>query len=128
MSRSYSVSLMFTIFLIFCTSTLRSEQPNEITTYLISSESSCITRITESKVYINPDKIFPTNEGLFLELEQNEFVALPYLLADNEGCFVEKSRVIKVTKPCPFCGCERISNALRCPNRNCSSNEKKKSD
>lgn len=79
--------------------------------------------ITEDKIYLPSDRIYPTPEGIFLETEPGNFLPLSQLNADSAGCYVLR---VKVTKKCPFCDWERISYAFKCRNPNCPSNQPKK--
>lgn len=92
---------------------------------IISTDHSCISNVIDDKVYIHPERIVPTEGGLFLSLDPDLFVEIPLLCSDSHGCYVQTGRYIKVTKPCPHCGCERTSGAWKCRNPDCPSNQPK---
>ncbi|MDN3507154.1 MAG: hypothetical protein P0S96_07995 [Simkaniaceae bacterium] len=120
------ICLMFTIFSVFISSSLFSQEIVDVAEYLVENNSSCVTQISGEKVYIDAERIFPSNEGLYLRLDSENFISLPYLRADTEGCYLAIST--KVTLPCRFCGTERVSSAIPCPNKECPSRKENKNN
>ena len=84
--------------------------------------------LEDNKIFIRPENIISTNQGLFINLNGTEFYQLPLLQFNKNGHFIE-GRVIKdldlqATKkalskrPCPNCGVNTDKSG-RCTNNNC---------
>ncbi len=102
------------------------EMDDAVLNEIIANDHCCISNVTDDKVYINPDRIFPTQHGLFLNVDEDRIVAIPVLYSDSQGCYIQVAARVKVTKPCPYCGWERTSGAFKCRNKDCPSNQPKK--
>lgn len=90
---------------------------------VILANRSCVAAIEEEKVYLKTDRIYPTNEGLFIDLNGQDSVLLNTLNSDCNGCYVAASEtLIDVHKQCPDCGARYI---VTCPNKNCPSKARK---
>jgi len=118
----------FSAFFLFCCTLCFASEPLEthdaLLTEIVSNNCECVVNVTDDKVYVNPERIYPTSQGLFLCVGTDEYVPLPLLLSDDQGCYIQTGW-IKVTSPCKFCGWERVSGGWKCPNQNCSSNQPK---
>lgn len=116
------------ICLFCCTVCFSGELPeihDALLAEIISNDCGCIVNIVDDKAYVNPERIFPTGQGLFLHVNVDQFVAIPLLHSDSQGCYIQPVSRIKVTSPCPHCGWDRISGALKCRNPDCPSNQPK---
>jgi hypothetical protein len=93
--------------------------------------SGCIKFVEEDKLYIEEDQIYPTPNGLFLLVNDGEdFLRIPALFSDNQGCYVHHSRHrlseekgVEVRNKCPSCGERYI---VRCTNKDCPAYQKRK--
>jgi len=115
----------FAFFLFCCTLGFASDPVNThdaLLTQIGSNDCECVVNVTDDKIYVNPERIFPTSQGLFLHIRANEYVALPLLFSDDQGCFIKAARI---SSPCKQCGEERLSGAFKCPNAKCPSNQPK---
>lgn len=98
---------------------------------IIENHNSCIKCIDENKLYLQEKNICPTQDGLFLVVnEAGDYVHLPSLLSDANGCYIHFSRTglageknIEVRNKCPSCGERYI---VKCANKDCPSNKKDK--
>ena len=117
------------IICLFCCSVCFSgqypEKQDPLLTEIILNDCECIVNIVDDKAYVNPERIFATAQGLFLHVNADQFVAIPLLHSDSQGCYIRPVARIKVTSPCPHCGWERISGAWKCRNPDCPSNRPK---
>ena len=101
------------------------EPDDALLSEIFANQSECIISIVEDRIYVNPEKIFPTTQGLFLNVNEAEYIVIPTLHSDAQGCYIQQVYDTRVTKPCPYCGWERISGAFKCRNPNCPSNKPK---
>jgi hypothetical protein len=99
------------------------ENNNNAISKILANGKSAIIADEGDRIYVDPEKLHTTAEGIFLELDNRQPVLLTTLHSDVSGCFVQY-RSIKVTKKCPLCGEERLSGAFKCPNPDCESNQK----
>ena len=102
------------------------EQYDDLISEIIANEDTCVQVYSDERIYLDPKNIFPTTNGLFLRLNENQSVALPLVYADSDGCYIYQFSRWSITRPCPFCGWQRISTAFKCPNPECPSNQKDK--
>lgn len=121
------LSIICLFFCTVCFSNESSEIDDPLLSEILATQDESIVNVIDNKIYVNPDKIFPTPQGLFLKIDEskNQYIAIPTLHSDAQGCYVEQVFSRKVTSPCPHCGWERISWAIKCRNPNCPSNQPK---
>jgi hypothetical protein len=48
-----------------------------------------ISNYNEEKIYLHPNKIFPTDHGLVMVASNNEEIILPPISSDSNGCFIK---------------------------------------
>jgi hypothetical protein len=116
------------ICLLYCTTCFSDEiqeMHDALLSEIVSSDCECIYNVVDGKAYINPERIFPTRQGLFLRVNANQYTPISLLYSDAQGCYIQSVSRIKVTSPCPHCGWDRISGAIKCRNPNCPSNQPK---
>jgi len=121
--------------LTFCFAKEQNFSQNEVgfIEAIIQNKESCVQEINEDRIYLLEDKIYPSEDGLFLLLnEDQEFLRLMTLYSDYQGSFVKcnpsyQSTIsepwIKVFNDCPYCGYEYV---IRCRRPECPNNKKKK--
>lgn len=56
-----------------------------------ANENKVVDHYDEDKIYLNPDKIHPTPQGIYLNLNDQEFIFVPALSSDARGCYVQVS-------------------------------------
>lgn len=88
-------------------------EDNEILDKIEANKTSCVAGYTENRIYLYPDRIVPTEKGLYLNLNDHEFVLLPSLNSDGHGCYVP---CIQIFNNCPGCGQEYF---ITCRNPDC---------
>ncbi len=118
---------LFSILLVYSTTCFSSdffESQNALIDEIVA-HGECVAHVTEDKAYIKPENIIPTEQGIFVDLGNDHYVPIPTLFSDAEGCYV-LTLSPKATKPCPFCGWERLSGIFKCRNPDCPSNRPKK--
>ena len=98
---------------------------------IVTHQSSCVKCIENNRLYLQEKNIFPTEDGLFLLLnERGDYIHLSHLLSDNKGCYLpllssrfQNDYSIEVRNKCPSCGERYI---VKCTNEKCPSNKKSK--
>jgi hypothetical protein len=88
---------------------------NDIIYGIVANENTCIVNFTIDKIYLDARKILPTDQGLYLNLKDDDYVLLPTLYSDSEGCFIPR-QCIEVFNKCPGCGRRYF---LSCDNPEC---------
>ena len=121
-THSYFPAFVVTVFLTLSQAVMANPISEEMLNKIISNETYCVQEYDHDKIYLNSDNIYPTSNGLFLNLNANEHLHIPLLRSDNRGCWVHAER-IKILNDCPFCGEEYF---VTCKNPNCPSNKKDK--
>src|SRR5262249_49362935 len=86
---------------------------DELREAIQANENEVVEHYEEDKIYINPEKIHPTPQGVYLNLNDQEFIFVPTLNSDNQGCYI---KCLEVLNTCPGCGNKYF---LRCDNPNC---------
>lgn len=81
---------------------------------IVAINETCIQGCVGDKIYLNPDYIVPTDQGLFLNLGDENHLLLPMLYSDASGCYI--TPVLKIFPDCPFCG---LPYFLKCKNIYC---------
>lgn len=94
---------------------------DELISAIAANESTCVHHYENEKTYINPERIYPTAQGNYLNLNDNEFILLPYLNSDSHGCYL-KNRHPEVLNYCPDCGRKYF---VSCDNPDCPSKQRK---
>lgn len=79
-----------------------------------ANKNTCVSRYFKDKLYLNPDRIFPTEQGIYLNLNDEDYVLLPTLNSDNSGCYVP---CVQILNKCPGCGYDYFVSCTRpdCP-------------
>ena len=80
---------------------------------IVANKNRCVISCSEDRIYLNPNRIFPTEQGLYLDLNDADYILLPALNSDSQGCFVP---CIDVLNTCPGCGLKYL---ISCKNENC---------
>ena len=80
---------------------------------IIANHSCCVSAFDGDKIFIRPENIIPTNQGLFIHLNESEYYPLPLLQFNKNGYFIQGSftHIIELTAtkneetkgPCPEC-------------------------
>lgn len=87
---------------------------------LLDVNDPSIIRIEDSKVFIQSEKIFPTDHGVFLKTSGKE-LRLPHLQSSSDGCYISYSQIDSTVYPlitCKNCGKvfnPNIFNLGKCP-------------
>ncbi|MBI2742627.1 MAG: hypothetical protein HYX48_01770 [Chlamydiales bacterium] len=87
---------------------------DEVIMEIAANENDCIQRIEDGKIYLNPDRILATRAGVLLNLNNRDFVLLPTLNSDAEGCYIPEK--VEILNRCPWCN---KSYFIRCKNPDC---------
>lgn len=90
----------------------------ELLNKIAANETFCVEKLEEGKLYLKSDRILPTNYGIFLNLNDTDFVLIDKINSDNNGCYVG---LIQVLNTCRFCGKEYF---VVCRNPECPRNKK----
>lgn len=98
----------------FCAASEADNQTyNEILHKIEANKNTCVSSRSEDRIYLNPDRIFPTEEGLYLNLNDVDYVHLPILSSDRNGCYIPCVQIFNI---CPGCGYEYF---VRCTRPDC---------
>ena len=93
---------------------------DEVIHQIVANHNTCVIGYAEEKIYLNPNRIYPTEQGLYLDLNDIDYVLLPSLNSDFNGCYVRPVSEALTKHPilntCPGCGREYF---LTCKNENC---------
>lgn len=84
---------------------------------IVSNKNTCVVAFSEDRIYLDPSRIFPTGQGLYLNLNDSDYILLPTLNSDSNGCYVpvfygERS----ILNKCSGCGEQYF---LTCKNKKC---------
>lgn len=83
--------------------------------------------VEDEKIYLDTDDLFFNDHQLFLRLDQNQYIEIPFLFSDESGCWTtaqslhRPSITVNVLSKCRFCG---HLYCIKCSNPDCSSNKK----
>ncbi|MCB1073637.1 MAG: hypothetical protein KDK96_11150 [Chlamydiia bacterium] len=100
------------------------EIADEILEKIILNGDCCVRSYEKDKIYLNHENIYPMHNGLFLNLNDHDYLPLNHLQSDNKGCWIPiPCKDISIYKPCPNCGELYL---ISCKNPNCPSNKNKK--
>ncbi len=86
---------------------------NQIIDEIVANKNTCVVGYSEDRIYLNPNRIFPTEQGLYLNLNDADYVLLPTLNSDESGCYVP---CINIFNKCPACKQEYF---IVCRNPDC---------
>ena len=93
---------------------------------IVANKNTCVVGCSEDRIYLNPDRIFPTEQGLYLNLNDEDYVLLSTLNSDSNGCYVPcGSRVQPKKWQCPYCH-SWWEMGEECRNADCPTNQWKK--
>ncbi len=83
---------------------------------IAANQNTCVIGVAEEKIYLNPNRIYPTEQGLYLNLNDVDYVLLPSLNSDHNGCYVRPVCKRQILNICPGCGQQYF---ISCKNPNC---------
>ncbi len=113
------ISKILTFIAILASSTcLAHEENNPIDNGLMdkieANKYTCVSGCSEDRVYLNPNRIFPTEQGMYLNINDVDYVLLPTLNSDSNGCYLPCVQIFNI---CPGCGNEYFISCSRsdCP-------------
>lgn len=113
------LSLLFLFSTTFCLGNEELNVPDSTAKIrILTQEYECVQTYDGDKIYLRLDRIYPMPEGLYLHLRGNDFVLLPRLNSDNQGCYINS---FEIFNRCRFCGEPYF---LRCTNSECPRNKK----
>ncbi len=117
--KRFFVSLMMLFFSYSTLEALPDETDDALIAEIVANDYSCVAGYSGEKIYLNPAKIVPSSQGLFLNLKDQEYVVLPMLYSDEYGCYITPT--IRAASKCPNCGESYIA---KCTNPNCPGKQK----
>ncbi len=111
---------LFCAILLVCSSILinvtANEHQNTLVEAIIAMDKDCILGCVEDRVYLNPEKIIPSDRGLFLDVQNENYVPLPMIFSDESGCYIRPVFDTSIYNKCPGCG---ESYFITCKNSDC---------
>ena len=114
------------VFLSMLTTSLRSEtelSENHLLYQIMENESYCVEQYSEEKIFLKPENIIFSRNGLLLNLNGYDLVSLPQVVVTHLGFYIEKnfwasSKKEKPLGPCPHCGEDTDGKGI-CRNYRC---------
>ena len=98
---------------------------------IIENQSYCIEAFEGNKIFIRPENIISTNQGLFIKVNEEELYKLPLIKFNKKGHYIEciinedinllkttKSKEEKTKGPCPNCEVKTDKHGY-CRNKKC---------
>jgi hypothetical protein len=87
---------------------------NETMSKIEANKNVCVYGYSENRLYLNPNRIFPTEQGIYLNLNDVDYVLLPTLNSDSSGCYLP---CVQILNKCPGCGFDYFISCTRpeCP-------------
>ncbi len=64
------------------------DDQDQILDLIVENSEYCVEKRWGNQIFLKPDQIYPTDEGMFLRLNHFDLVRLPYLYSTEEGCYV----------------------------------------
>ena len=91
------------------------EWNDELREAIQANENEVVDHYDDDKIYLNPDKIHPTPQGVYLNLNDQEFIFVPTLSSDATGCYVNVNLAWDPDprSVCPGCGTQILIWGLR---------------
>jgi len=90
---------------------------------LFENREYCVDKITDDKIYVKAENVFVTNEGIFVDVNGEDYLPIPMLHSDAFGCFLpfqpsSGTQYLVSMGNCPYC--HRPTNSRgRCINNRC---------
>ena len=80
---------------------------------------SAVKCVEGAKVYLKPERIFPSEQGLMLITDDQSFIALPKVYSDSFGCYIRSALI------CTYCAHQYTADEILigCPQCRSDSNE-----
>lgn len=89
---------------------------------IFQNSQYCVKSYDEEKIFLKSENLHFTEEGLVLDLNGFDYIALPYILSGSNGSYIMRAdRMLEVLNTCPLCGKKYF---VRCRNPDCPSNKK----
>lgn len=102
---------------------------NQFFLKLLENESDYIKFISGTHCYLQEKHLVPTDRGLLLILDDDNFIFIPKLMSDEAGCYIELASDnsflfqndisrgnVQIFNNCPGCGQQYF---IRCKNPDC---------
>ena len=75
--KRFFISLMMLFFSYSSLNALPDEPDDALIAEIVANDYSCVVGYSEEKIYLNPAKIIPSSQGLFLNLKEQEYARSP---------------------------------------------------
>ena len=72
------------------TQTVSQEAYDTMMEAIVSNEETCVKRYQEEKIYLNTQRIYPTDQGMYLDLNGRDYAILPTVYGDANGCYIQQ--------------------------------------
>jgi len=117
------------LFLLLCSAAMFASETefNEvIISELVANDPICVRTYVGDRIYLKPERIIPTQRGLFVHLDKRNYLPLSRLFSDQDGCYIHSSRSIRneidMREPtCPngHIGIYRVRQTWYCNEESC---------
>ena len=107
------------VFLSMLTTSLRSEtelSENHLLYQIMENESYCVEQYSEEKIFLKPENIIFSRNGVLLNLNGYDLVSLPQVAANHLGFYIDRNSLARDEKPslglCPHCDRKTNGNGV----------------
>jgi hypothetical protein len=83
---------------------------------IVANKNTCVVGSSEDRIYLDHNRIFPTEQGLYLNLNDVDYILLPALNSDSNGCYLPVRSPVNILNDCPGCGRKYF---VTCKNPDC---------
>lgn len=88
--QSFLLGALLSVFVTFChADSSINDDYVECVKSVLENNYYCVQKIENDKIYINSEKIVPTTQGIFIDLNGYEHVFAPQISSDSSGSFIE---------------------------------------
>lgn len=131
---------IFTLLILFFLVSFISLNANDVTyqyrsyhlmNKILENQNYCIEAFEGDKIFIRPENIISTNQGLFIKVNEEELYKLPLIKFNKKGHYIQgiinkdinllkanKAKKEKTKGPCPNCEVNTDGNGY-CRNKGC---------
>jgi len=67
------------------------DNEKELIILVHKNQEYCAEEISDGKIYLKPEHIYPTKEGVFLRLDQFSLAKLLCICSDEKGCYIKEN-------------------------------------
>ena len=123
MRKFLTTSMLLLTSICFSSNETQEERDKELLIAIFENENSCVDHYEHQKIYLLREKIHLSENDLYLDLNDDEFVSIPYVISDHQGYYI-KCFDVDPLNTCPGCGRRYVVGG--CRNANCDETKRRK--